>query len=125
MNNFTLTGPLANEEVTILITLPAADLPRPDRPILASVGRTNQPPIIKTGSFSQLPDLIDQAWHAFGVRTELAAAQATITTEAEIIAEVAVTAVSPEINPEPQTTVPPPTPKPQAKNLSLFYSPIK
>ena len=120
MNNFTLTDPLANEEVTILITLSAADLPRPDRPILVSVGRTNQPPILKTGSFNQLSDLIDQAWHAFGVRTELAAAQVTTTTEAEIIAEVEVTAVSPETTITPETAVPPPTPKPQAKNLSLF-----
>ena len=125
MNNFTLTDPLANEEVTILITLTAADLARPDRPILVSVGRTNQPPIIKTGRFSQLSDLIDQAWHTFGVRTELAAAQATTTTEAEIIAEVEVTAVPPETSSEPQTAAlptaaPPFTPKPQAKNLSLF-----
>lgn len=123
MNSLTLTDPLANEEVTILITLTAADLPRPERPILVSVGRTNQAPIIKTGSFSQLSDLIDQAWHAFGVRAELAAAQATTTTEAEIIAEVEVTAVSPETNPEPQTATllsVAPTPKPQAKNLSLF-----
>ena len=125
MNNFTLTDPLANEEVTILITLATANLPRPDRPILVSVGRTNHPPIIKTGRFSQLSDLIDQAWHAFGVRTELAEAQATLTTEAEIIAEVEVTAVPPETSSEPQTTAlptaaPPPTPKPRAKNLSLF-----
>ena len=123
MNNLTLTDPLANEEITILITLRAAELPRPDRPILVSIGRTNQPPIIKTGSFSQLSDLIDQAWHAFGVRAELAAAQETTTTEAEIIAEVEVTAVSPETTPEPQTTTLPsvaPPPKPQAKNLSLF-----
>ena len=123
MNNFTLTDPLANEEVTILITLSAADLPRPDRPILVSVGRTNQPPILKTGSFNQLSDLIDQAWHAFGVRTELAAVQATTTTEAEIIAEVEVTAVVPETSHEPQTATLPSvasTPKPQAKNLSLF-----
>ena len=123
MNNFTLTDPLANEEITILITFTAADLPRPNRPILVSVGRTNQPPIIKTGSFSQLSDLIDQAWHAFGVRAELAAAQETTTTEAEIIAEVEVTAVPPETTPEPQTATLPsvaPPPKPQAKNLSLF-----
>ena len=123
MNNFTLTDPLANEDVTILITLTATDLPRPDRPTLVSVGRTNQPPIIKTGSFNQLSDLIDQAWHAFGVRAELATAQATTTIEAEIIAEVEVTAVSPETSPDPQTATllsVAPTPKPQAKNLSLF-----
>ena len=123
MNNFTLTDPLANEEITILITFTAADLPRPNRPILVSVGRTNQPPIIKTGSFNQLSDLIDQAWHAFGVRAELATAQATTTIEAEIIAEVEVTAVPPATNSEPQTATLPsvaPPPKPQAKNLSLF-----
>ena len=123
MNNLTLTDPLANEEVTILLTLTATNLPRPERPILISVGRTNQPPIIKTGSFNQLSDLIDQAWHAFGVRAELAAAQETTTTEAEIIAEIEVAAVPRETNPEPQTATLPsvaPTPKPQAKNLSLF-----
>ena len=123
MNNLTLTDPLANEEVTILITLTATDLPRLERPMLISVGLTNQPPIIKTGSFNQLSDLIDQAWHAFGVRTELAAAQETTTTEAEIIAEIEVAAVPRETNPEPQTATLPsvaPTPKPQAKNLSLF-----
>jgi hypothetical protein len=55
----TVDDPLSGQEVTIVVTLPAGDEPRDERPILVSLGVSGQPPIIKTGAFADAPDLIN------------------------------------------------------------------
>ena len=70
----TVDDPLAGQEVTVVVTLPAGDGPRDERPILVSLGIAGQPPIIKTGTFGDAPALINEAWTAFGVRAQVAGA---------------------------------------------------
>ena len=114
----TVDDPLAAQEVSIVITLAAGTQPREERPALVSVGVAEQLPVIKTGTFGDMPTLIDEAWTAFGVRAQVAEA----TSETETVAEEQVVATANTDDDEP-TPMPPPNlsaPKPQAKNLSLF-----
>ena len=118
--NTTLTvdDPLADQEVTIIITLAASECPREERPTMVSVGVAEQLPVIKTGTFGDVPALINEAWTAFGVRAQVAEA----VPESETVAEEQVVATASIGDDEPAPTPPPnlSTPKPQAKNLSLF-----
>jgi hypothetical protein len=118
--NTTLTvdDPLADQEVSIVITLAASSQPREERPALVSVGVAEQLPVIKTGPFGDVPALIHEAWTAFGVRAQVAAAAM----EAEIVAEEQIVATAGTDNDEPAPTPPSnlSTPKPPAQNLSLF-----
>lgn len=120
--NTTLTvdDPLADQEVSIVITLAASSQPREERPALVSVGVAEQLPVIKTGTFGELSTLINEAWTAFGVRAQVAEAAS----EGETVAEEQVVATASTDDDEPASMPPPDpdlsTPNPQAKNLSLF-----
>jgi len=109
----TVEDPLAGREVTIVVTLPAGDEPRDERPILVSLGITGQPPIIKSGVFAETPALINEAWTAFSVWAQVAGAapaeSETETADEELVATAAVPAKAPPL-PE----------RPPAGNLSLF-----
>lgn len=120
-SDLTVTDPLAEQEVTILITLPASDQPRDARPVLVSVGVSEQLPVIKNGLFGEIAALIDAAWTEFGVRTQVAeGVEDKTVVEAQVVATAAVTTANIEDD-EPTTTSRQPTPpKPQAQNLSLF-----
>lgn len=109
----TVEDPLAGREVTIVVTLPAGDEPRDERPILMSLGVTGQPPIIKSGVFAEMPAVINEAWTAFGIRTQVAGgAPAEPETETPDEELVATAAVPEEAPPRPE--------RPPAGNLSLF-----
>lgn len=118
--NTTLTveDPLADQEVTIIVTLAASECPREERSAMVSVGVAEQLPVIKTGTFGDVPALINEAWTAFGVRAQVAEAAV----EGEAVAEEQVVATADTDDDEPTPTSPPnlSRPKPQAKNLSLF-----
>ncbi|HRQ42149.1 MAG TPA: hypothetical protein PLD25_29875 [Chloroflexota bacterium] len=116
--SLTVADPLADQEVTIIVTLAAGDQLREERPAMVSVGIAEQLPVIKTGIFGELSTLIDEAWTAFGVRAQVAEAA----TESETVAEEQVIATVSTGDDEPVPTPPPnlSTPKPQVKNLSLF-----
>ena len=109
--------PLAGREATLVITLAASHHPRDERPVLVSVGAAEQLPVLKTGRFGELSHLIDEAWTAFGLRAQVAAAMP----ESKIVAEEQVVATA-DTSDEPAPTLPLTlsTPQPQAKNLSLF-----
>jgi hypothetical protein len=110
----TVADPLAGQEVTIVITLAAGKQTRDERPAQVSVGVTGQPPVTKTGPFGQMAALINQAWTAFGVQAQAAAAQnaETVGTAAEPSGETPDTAISSaqETTPQPQTPAPDPHP---------------
>jgi hypothetical protein len=127
----TLTDPLAAQPVTIMITLPAAESPRDDRPALVSIGSDGRSPVFRQGVLADVAALIDEAWTAYGVREELLAAQARAalagaseTGEAETIATAVVASgdgnneAGPALSPAPAVKALPQPPKP--KNLSLF-----
>lgn len=115
--NLTVDDPLADREVTIIITLAAGEQLRDERSAMISLGVAEQLPVIKTGTFGDMSALINEAWTAFGVRAQVAEAS-----EGETVAEEQVFATVSTGDDEPAPTPPPnlSTPKPQAKNLSLF-----
>ena len=130
-SNLTVTDPLAEQDVTIIVTLAASDAPLAERPLLLSVGVAEQLPVVKTGAFASLVPMIEEAWTALGVRAQVTGAAI----EEETIAEEQTTApgtVATNVTTNVTTAEPdyheasPPAPnslsapQPQAKNLSLF-----
>lgn len=122
-SNLTMADPLAEQEVTIIITLAASVCAREERAALISVGVVEQIPVIRTGMFGEAPALIHAAWTAFGVRaqlTETAAAEEAAAAAAAVEEQLLATA---DTEADALVSPPPPplsAPKPQAKNLSLF-----
>ncbi|MFQ5421234.1 MAG: hypothetical protein ACE5EY_12830 [Anaerolineae bacterium] len=118
--NTTLTvdDPLADQEVRIVITLATSSQSRDERPALVSVGVAEQLPVIKTGVFDNIATLINEAWMVFGARAQVAEAttESETTTEEQVVA----TATVGDDEPAPMPSANLSTPKPQAKNLSLF-----
>ena len=122
-SNLTVTDPLAEQDVTIIVTLAASDAPLAERPLLLSVGVAEQLPVVKTGAFANLVPMIEEAWTAMGVRAQVAGAaieEETITEEQTAVSDTVATA-----EPDNHKTPPPApnslsAPQPQAKNLSLF-----
>jgi hypothetical protein len=117
--NTTLTvdDPLAEQEVTLVITLAAGEQARDERLAQVSVGITGQPPVTRTGTFGQVTALIDEAWTAFGVLTQVAVAQGAATQgsarqETKSAGEMTDTAVpgAQETTPQPHTPAPEPQP---------------
>lgn len=110
----TVNDPLADQEVAIVITLAAGEQARDERLAQVSVGVTGQPPVTKTGRFSQVTALIDEAWTAFSVQAQVAAAQGTgaAGTATKPAGETPDTAVpgAQETAPQPHTPAPAPQP---------------
>jgi hypothetical protein len=121
-----ISDPLAEAEVTIVVTLaaPAEPTARDERPALVTVGVAGRPPVSQNGRFADLPHLITTAWSAFSARMELQAARTEDGAEETVIAatEVGDTAVTSPDNPAPTASAPTesvPRP-PRPANLSLF-----
>jgi|GEM_PF-2159355 len=122
-SELTVTDPLAEQEVTVVVRVLPDGAPRPARTALVSVGTAGQPPAFASGPLEQVADLIRQAWLAFGVRAEMQVGQETETAAAETVAETAV--IEEEAEPPTATTTedearPAATPRPRPQNLSLF-----
>ncbi len=126
--NTTLTvdDPLADQEVTIVITVTVGEQARDERMALMSLGVTGQPPVTKTGPFGQVTALIDEAWTAFGVQAQVAAAQGAkpagemADTPARRVDAASVEAVAAPVPGAQATTPPPSAPKPQPDLSFLF-----
>lgn len=126
-SNLTVTDPLAEQDVTIIITLAASNAPLAERPLLLSIGVAEQLPVVKTGAFASLVPMIEEAWTALGVRAQAAGAaveEETIAEEQTADTDAVATNVT-MAEPENHETSPPSSnplsaPQPQAKNLSLF-----
>ncbi len=116
--NLTVTDPLADKEVTIIITMAESEQSHDKRPALVSVGMAEQLPVIKTGLFADIPALINEAWIAFGVQAQMREAAQAVETVAQeqLVATAAINDDEPAPAPQPHLSAP----KPQAKNLSLF-----
>ena len=115
--SLTVADPLAEQEVTIHITLPVGQQVRSERPALLSVGIAGQPPVTMQGSFAQIPTLIDQAWAAFGVQAQLSMVQSD-KEEDEPTTAPGETAVSLEKEAKSQPNAAPPKPQP---DLSILF----
>jgi hypothetical protein len=116
--NLSVTDPLFDQEVTIIVTLAASELSRDDRPVMVSVGVAEQLPVIKTGTFGELSTLIDVAWTTFGVRVQVDGAVQEVEpiSEEQLVATASIEKDEPASLPQPHLSMP----KPQVKNLSLF-----
>lgn len=114
--NLIVNDPLAEQEVSIIITLSASPQPRDGRPAMVSVGVAEQMPITKIGTFGNLQTLIDEAWTAFGVQTQVAVAKSETVAKEQVVATASIDEDVPAAKPQPNSALP----KPQAKNLSLF-----
>ena len=126
-SNLTVTDPLAEQDVTIIVTLAASDAPLAERPLLLSVGVAEQLPVVKTGAFANLVPMIEEAWTAMGVRAQVAGAaieEETIaeeqTTAPDTVATNVTTADIDNHETPPPASNPLSARQPQAKNLSLF-----
>lgn len=126
-SSLTVTDPLTEQDVTIIITLAASDVPLAERPLLLSVGVAEQLPVVKTGTFTNLMTQIEEAWTALGVRAQVAGAaieEETIAEEQTAAPDTVATNVTTADTDNHET--PPPSahplsaPQPRAKNLSLF-----
>ena len=122
-SNLSVTDPLAEQDVTIIITLAASDAPLAERPLLLSVGVAEQLPVVKTGAFANLTPLIEEAWTALGVRAQIAGAAIEAETIAEEQTATSDTVATAEIDnheASPLSSNRLSAPQPQAQNLSLF-----
>ena len=122
LSNLILTDPLAEETVRLHITILPQAVSRSDKGILLTLSVADQPPWVETGKLRELPDLIQQAWHGYGIRQQAQPSTELPDGEAKLLAEATVSAPSSDT---PTTPAPPkPTPMPQPpkppKNLSLF-----
>ena len=117
--NLSFTDPLADQEVTIVITLAVGGQTRDERMALMSLGITGQPPVTTVGSFGQVTRLIDQAWTAFGVQAQVAAQGAG---DAGSAAKPAGETPDTPVSSTAETTLQPngPAPKPQPDLSFLF-----
>ena len=106
--------PLTDQEVTVVVTLAAGEQARDERLAQVSVGVTGQPPVTRTGTFGQVTALIAEAWTAFGVQAQVAAAQSAGAAGPAVKpdGEMTDTAVpgAQETTPQPHTPAPEPQP---------------
>ena len=73
--NLTLTDPLAEQSVTIVLQLaPGESLNQ--RPLLVSLGVPDQIPVQAQGTFTDLEQIIRTTWSSFGIRMKTNAAAA-------------------------------------------------
>ncbi|MFW5943521.1 MAG: hypothetical protein ACOC9V_06625 [Chloroflexota bacterium] len=130
ISDLTVTDPLAEQEVTIVVRALPDNVQRPARTALVSVGMSGQPPVFVSGVLEDVADLIRQAWLAYGAQAEVrqAAVEDVGRTDVETVAEAAVgeadgsggdetpPAAPKQLQPAIRTDLP----KPQPQNLSLF-----
>jgi len=118
MSDLTISDPLAEQEVTVVIRVLPGSAYRPARTALVSVGTAGQVPAFASGTLEDVAGLIWQAWLAYGVQAQVRQlAPEYADAEAETVVEaVVVDEVIPNPAVQPQTA----KPQPRPQNLSLF-----
>ena len=130
-SDLTVTDPLAEQEVAVVVRVLPDNTRRPARTALVSVGTAGQPPVFVSGVLEGVADLIRQAWLAYGVQAEMrqTAVEDVDTGDVETVAEAAIgddadadggdeTPPAAPVQPQPQAQ--PARPQPRPQNLSLF-----
>jgi hypothetical protein len=126
ISDLTVTDPLAEQEVAVVIRVLPDSVQRPARTALVSVGTSGQPPVFVSGVFEDVADLIRRAWLAYGLRADVRqhSAEDTGPADAETIAEAIVDGGEGEDETPPAAPAQPqparPQPRPQPQNLTLF-----
>ena len=118
MSDLTVTDPLAEKEVTIVIRVLPDNAQRPARTALVSLGVAGHVPVFASGVLENVDDLIRQAWLAYGLQAEVRqSAVQDVQPAAETVAEAAVVEEAPSSPPVQLQTA---RPQPRPQNLSLF-----
>ena len=128
IGKLSVSDPLAEQEVTIVIRVRPDNVQRPARTALVSVGTGGQPPMFVSGVLEDVADLIQQAWLAYGVRTDLQqnSAEDSATVDVETVAEAIIDdedgddETPPAAPMQPQPSVPRAQARPRPQNLTLF-----
>lgn len=129
ISDLTVTDPLAEEEVAIVIRVLPDNAQRPARTALVSVGTAGQVPAFASGKLEDVADHIRQAWLAYGVQAEMRHTPIEDPVDVETVAEAVVgdegdgdggdeTPPAAPLQPQPQAQ--PARPQPRPQNLSLF-----
>lgn len=111
---FALTDPLGAHPVRIHILVqcaPEGETNRANRPAMVAVGIEGAPPQMLTGTFADIPTLIDTAWRTMPT-SPLSAISATPTTPPQVIAQSTV--------PTSPPSQPPSSTEPTQGILDLF-----
>jgi hypothetical protein len=122
MSDLTVSDPLAEQEVAVVVRVLPDNAQRPARTALVSVGTAGQPPAFASGTLDEVADLIRQAWLAYGVRAEVRQpATGDVTAVAETVAEAVMggAAEIPALAPAQMESQAAPV-QPRPPNLSLF-----
>lgn len=129
-SDLTVTDPLAEQEVAVVIRVLPDSVQRPARTALISVGTSGQPPVFVSGVLEDVADLIRQAWLAYGVRADVHqnSTEDSAFADAETVVEAVVdgedgedeTPPAAPAQPQPQAQPARPQPRPQPQNLTLF-----
>ena len=128
-SDLTVTDPLAEQEVAVVIRVLPDSAQRPARTALVSVGTAGQPPVFVSGALDGVADLIRRAWLAYGMQAEMrqTAVEDAVTGDVETVVEAAIgddangsggVETPPTVPVQPQPQAQPARPQPQ--NLTLF-----
>jgi len=124
LSGLTVTDPLADQEVAVVVRILPDNVQRPARTALVSVGVSGQPPVFVSGVLDDVAGLIRQAWLAYGVRADVRQpnAEESAVADAETVAEAVVDNGGGEEEASPAAPAQPQAPpaRPQPQNLSLF-----
>jgi hypothetical protein len=118
MSELTVSDPLAEQEVAIVIRVLPDSTQRPARTALVSVGTARHVPAFASGKLEEVAGLIRQAWFAYGVQFE--ARQSTPGADAVVAETVAEAAVVDEASSNPPAQPQSTKAQPRPQNLSLF-----
>ncbi len=78
LNPLTVQDPLSDKEIIINIQIQPDSEQRDQRTALVTIGLSGKAPVMLSGQFGQLNDLVNQAWREFGKSTSSATPKSTI-----------------------------------------------
>jgi len=95
LNPLTVQDPLSDKQIIINIQIQPSSEQRDQRTALVTVGVSGKAPVMLSGKFGQLNDLVNQAWREFS--------KGTPTTPKSTIAQVEVSSKPEKSNPNKES----------------------
>lgn len=101
MSNLTTSNPLDSKEALITVTVLTGETSRELRPIVVTVGIPEKQVTMKSGTFGQMEQLINQAWYEYAQLQVATAVTAPASAIEELDDTPVETAVAPKAKPMP------------------------
>lgn len=101
MSNLTTSNPLDSKEALITVTVLTGETSRELRPIVVTVGIPEKQVTMKSGTFGQMEQLINQAWYEYAQLQVATAVPAPAANVEELDDTPVETAVAPKAKPVP------------------------